>query len=247
MKLSLIAIPIILGNFQVNAFTITPITTATRTLTSTSSTSRRVPLKMFFAEDVKNDVKAENTDSENNDDDDDSMSMSMAGSIYDRLGFKEDQIGMNIDPEEVLQWIGDRDAMITRFMNDNDGLKKDEAEKEVDRFMMDAEMVKALITYEQKTAKGEVYGGDDGPDLFTLAIGGYAIYIFGSAAKRYLDGKAAADAIVDGVLGGGDSVVVSVGDVIDVAQSSGLTDFGQIDAVQNTIQAIQTTMDAISM
>jgi len=71
---------------------------------------------------------------------------------YERIGFTEATVGMGVDPVEVLQWLGTRDDLISRFIKDNKGLEKEKAEEEVDKFMMDTLMVNKFIAYEQKKA-----------------------------------------------------------------------------------------------
>lgn len=71
-------------------------------------------------------------------------------SIYDRIGFEEDKIAIGIDENELLQWLGNREDLIKRFMEDNKGFDRERAETEVDKFVMDSEMVNAFIQYEKK-------------------------------------------------------------------------------------------------
>lgn len=73
-----------------------------------------------------------------------------SSSEYGRIGFTEEKVAMGIDAVEVLQWLGTRDDLIARFIKDNKGMEQEQAESEVDKFMMDAEMVNRFISYEKK-------------------------------------------------------------------------------------------------
>lgn len=169
---------------------------------------------------------------------------SMSGSIYDKLGFEEDNIGIGIDPDDVLEWIGNRDDIIKRFVKDNDGkLNEEKAGKEADKFMMDSEMVNTLIMYERKKAAGEL--NTEGPafDWFTVLVGGYLVYVVGSTVKRSLDkqnidiDEDATGAAIDAVQGAVDAVSTSV----DIVQNT------LLDAVHTTVpDVIQTTIDIAS-
>jgi len=116
--------------------------------------------------------------------------------------------------------------MIERFKKDNSGMDDERAQKEVDKFMMDAEMVNALVTYEQKKSRGEIEVEFDTPqfDLFTLFISGYLVYVVGSIVKRTIDRQNAAALLNDD----------ATGQAADAVQ-------GAIDAVQVTADVIQNT------
>mmetsp|Transcript_27264 Transcript_27264/g.41025 ORF Transcript_27264/g.41025 Transcript_27264/m.41025 type:complete len:283 (+) Transcript_27264:52-900(+) len=175
---------------------------------------------------------------------------SMSGTIYDKLGFKEDQIAIGIDPDAVLEYIGTRDDIIARFQKDNEGLDEERAAKEADKFMMDSEMVNMLIAYEDKKARGELV--PDGPqfDWFTILVGGYLTFVIGSTIKRAMDRKAA---VIDGDVDIDGSVQVvpdaaSVQDAVNAVQ--GAVDLAQntiLDSVQSTVpDSIQNTIDIAS-
>ena len=116
--------------------------------------------------------------------------------------------------------------MILRFRKDNAGLEDAQAQKEVDKFMMDSEMVNKLIRYEQMKADGEISVDSGAPqfDWFTVLVGVYLVYVVTSIVKKSLDNR---NAIVDGVLDGG------------VDGSGGVT----TDAVQGAIEAVQSSVD----
>ncbi len=117
--------------------------------------------------------------------------------------------------------------MIARFKKDNSGLKDEQAEKEVDKFMMDSEMVNRLIRYEQMRANGEIQP-DMGPqfDWFTVLVGGYLVYVVSSIVKKSLDNRNTLPSMeVDGSGAvGGDAV-------------------GAVGAVQSAVEAVQSSVD----
>lgn len=116
--------------------------------------------------------------------------------------------------------------MIKRFKNDNNGLDDERAQKEVDKFMMDAEMVNTLIVYEQKKSRGELEPEETNQiDFFQLFISGYLVYVVGSIIKRQIDRQTTTGALLDGVDG-------------DAIQ-------GAVDAVQTSTDVIQTSLDVV--
>jgi len=75
--------------------------------------------------------------------------MAEEASIYERLGFKEEGIAIGIDPEEVLKYLGTRSDLIKRFVDDNPKFDEAKAAEEVDKFMLDAEMVSKFVAWEK--------------------------------------------------------------------------------------------------
>uniref|UniRef100_A0A7S2EB17 Uncharacterized protein n=1 Tax=Trieres chinensis TaxID=1514140 RepID=A0A7S2EB17_TRICV len=69
--------------------------------------------------------------------------------VYEKLGFSEDALAIGVEPEEVLKYLGTRDDIIAKFQRDNSDMTPDRAASEVDKFMMDAEMVDAFVKYEK--------------------------------------------------------------------------------------------------
>jgi hypothetical protein len=236
----------------------------TTSATSSSSSSKKKKKKNDTEKDTEKDTKSKPTKLNAKDDKEEKKeekeeekeeeiasmtggaTSSMSGSIYDKLGFEEDNIAIGIDPDDVLEWIGNRDDIIKRFVKDNDGkLNEERAGKEADKFMMDSEMVNTLIMYERKKAAGEL--NTDGPafDWFTVLVGGYLVYVVGSTVKRSLDkqnididiDEDVTGAAVDAVQGAVDAVSTSV----DIVQNTVL------DAVHTTVpDVIQTTIDIAS-
>lgn len=107
--------------------------------------------------------------------------------VYERLGFNEDQIAIGINPNEVLQWLGNRDDIVEKFTKDNKGMDADRIQQEVDKFMMDREMVESFIAYEKKKAdprnlKVEAEANLSDPSTW----GVYAVWIAGGAGFAYV-------------------------------------------------------------
>lgn len=57
-------------------------------------------------------------------------------SIYDKIGFAKENVALGIDPEEVYEYLGGRDELITKFKADVPKFDDARAALEVDKFMM---------------------------------------------------------------------------------------------------------------
>lgn len=216
MKL-LLKIALFLTASRVGAFSPMRPVTSTTSLDRmhVSSTGLRA---LYFAEEEQK--KTENDDSEVA-----SMSgakesdvESITGSIYDKLGFQEDQIALGINPEQVLEFIGTRDDIIERFKKDNTELDDERAQKEADKFMMDAEMVNMLMSYENRKSRGEIVSEGPEFDWFTVLVGGYLVYVVASVILKQLNRNGELDRMIQGV---------------------------QSDTVQGAVEAVQATSDAV--
>jgi len=109
---------------------------------------------------------------------------------YDRVGFPKDKVAIGVDPVEVLQWLGTRDDLIERFLSDNSKFDQERAETEVDKFMMDAEMVGAFIKYEKKKSDPKylrTVAEETLSDPGTWKI--YAVWITGGAGFAIVKNK----------------------------------------------------------
>jgi trehalose-6-phosphate synthase len=74
--------------------------------------------------------------------------------VYDELGFKEEQIALGINPEEVLQWLGTREDIITQLIEDNGNkIDRTKAELEVDKLLLDYEVVSKFMAYKKWAAE----------------------------------------------------------------------------------------------
>ena len=104
-------------------------------------------------------------------------------SIYDKIGFAKDNVAMGIDAEEVFEYLGGRDELIVKFQKDCPHFDTARASLEVDKFMMDAEMVNAVIVY-QKRRRAAIAAGSDLPAVPQKLdpiqeYGTYALFIGG--------------------------------------------------------------------
>lgn len=110
--------------------------------------------------------------------------------VYGRLGIEEDEIAIGIDANEVFQWLGTRDDIIAKFMRDNKKMELEQADAEIKRFMMDAEMVNAFIAYEKKKADPN-FVRDSVEEQFSdpSTLSTYAIWITGGIGAAYLKNR----------------------------------------------------------
>ena len=80
-----------------------------------------------------------------------------------------------------------REDIIGRFQRDNKGMERERAEAEVDKFMMDAEMVNAFIAYEKKkTEPGYLKSQAEATLSDPQTWGTYAAWIIGGAGFAYV-------------------------------------------------------------
>lgn len=110
--------------------------------------------------------------------------------IYGRLGIQEDEIAIGIDANEIFQWLGTRDEIIAKFMKDNKKMEQEQAEAEIKRFLMDAEVVNSFISYEKKKADPNFIRDSveaEFSDPATLST--YAIWISGGVGFAYLKNR----------------------------------------------------------
>jgi len=107
--------------------------------------------------------------------------------IFDRLGFKEDEVAIGIDPKKVLQYLGNRDAIVEKFTSDNKGMEKDQIDIEVNKFMMDVEMVNSFIQYEVKKSDPK-FRKDEAEQSLTDPgnLSSYASFLIGGAGFAYV-------------------------------------------------------------
>mmetsp|Transcript_18112 Transcript_18112/g.39222 ORF Transcript_18112/g.39222 Transcript_18112/m.39222 type:complete len:225 (-) Transcript_18112:100-774(-) len=103
-------------------------------------------------------------------------------SIYEKIGFAQENVALGIDPEEVYEYLGGRDELITKFKADVPKFDDARAALEVDKFMLDAEMVNAVIKYQKRRREGNVSAGGGGgeyePDRVS-EVATYALFIGG--------------------------------------------------------------------
>jgi len=154
---------------EVESFSVVPLVGQVSSSSTTCYDSRP-----FFADETDNS-------------DNKSRTSTSSSTIYDRLGISEDQIAIGVDANEVLQWLGNKEDIIAKFMKDNKSMTKEIAETEVGKFMMDAEMVRAFVEYEKKKSDPKFYREDAErrlSDPSTWAT--YAIWITAGAGFAYV-------------------------------------------------------------
>jgi len=76
-------------------------------------------------------------------------------SIYERIGVEEDEIGMGIDPEAVLEWIGTRDKLEAKILEDNPKFDKSRVVEEASKLYMDADVLNLMIKFNEKMSDPE--------------------------------------------------------------------------------------------
>lgn len=136
--------------------------------TSFARTASRAPLRSSVAV-----VDGDSSSTATSDDDD----------IYEKIGFAKDNVALGIDANEVYEYLGGREELIAKFQKDCPHFDTARASLEVDKFLMDAEMVNAVITY-QKRRRAAIAAGSDLPtepqklDPVT-EYGTYALFIAG--------------------------------------------------------------------
>lgn len=69
------------------------------------------------------------------------------------LGVEEEKLALGIDPDEVLQFIGTREDLMNRIQTDIPKFSPAETSLEVDKFLMDGEMLDTFIKYNQRKAE----------------------------------------------------------------------------------------------
>lgn len=115
------------------------------------------------------------------------------------IGVDPDDLAIGINPSEFLEWIGTRNDLITKMESDFKKFNREKVEKEVDKFMLDAEGVNMYIRYlkdkEENPGKYAQQALEDELSLSnpkTLAtygawlVGGLS---FGAIRKEFIDPK----------------------------------------------------------
>lgn len=104
--------------------------------------------------------------------------------IYDKIGFPEEKIALGIDPNQVKEWIGNRDTLIAKFQEDNKEMDAERISLEVDKFMMDAELVNYYIDYQKRKASGWVEKQKNPPpSILTIVLSGYIAFVVFNSIK----------------------------------------------------------------
>lgn len=111
-------------------------------------------------------------------------------SVYDKLGITKDELGMGVNPDEVLQWIGTRAEMVEKTMADIPKFDRNQAELEVGKYLMDPEAINYHIEFKKRLAENPgMIAPEEKEGIFsfrTLVIV-YVTYVFGEVFyKRFL-------------------------------------------------------------
>eukprot|EP00565_Helicotheca_tamesis_P009104 CAMPEP_0185728630 /NCGR_PEP_ID=MMETSP1171-20130828/3963_1 /TAXON_ID=374046 /ORGANISM="Helicotheca tamensis, Strain CCMP826" /LENGTH=254 /DNA_ID=CAMNT_0028397357 /DNA_START=64 /DNA_END=828 /DNA_ORIENTATION=- len=186
-------------------------------------------------------------------------------SIYEKIGFKEDDIAMGLDPEEILEFMGNRDDIVKKFKEDNKSFDDARVELEVNKFMMDYENCMRWITYGKKIKyeaakpKIEEPPTPSGADLKQQAADNfadpsvfatYAAWIGGGAGFALFKNQIAEPKFASGEwsdihLNIGDWLTNLAGPGADVVTPA----IGQADSVISStvpVEAVQSTVEAVA-
>lgn len=150
--------------------------------------------------------------------------------IYDKIGFSEENVALGIDPFQVAEWIGDREAIYTKIKDDNKDFDEARVNLEVEKFMMDAELVNFYIEYQKRKAAGTLEEKRNAPpSLLTIVLGAYVSFVaFNSLKGIFFKNEEAIDAESS------DSVVQNMSDTVQNMNSSNM----MINAVANVVQNV---------
>ena len=132
------------------------------------------------------------------------------------LGVEEEKLALGIDPDEVLEFIGTRDDLIAKFKEDIPKFSDAEVSAEVDKFLMDGEMLDLWIKYQQRIREDPnwepQYAPEEGPVAKVVNfVSQYAIWIIGGILLKdtvtaYMakngGGEGEADVLVSSALDG---------------------------------------------
>ncbi|EED87044.1 predicted protein [Thalassiosira pseudonana CCMP1335] len=72
---------------------------------------------------------------------------------FNVLGVEEEKLAMGIEPEEVLEFIGTKQDLLNKFQQDIPKFSPTQVEIEVNKFLMDGEMLDLYIKYAQRKAE----------------------------------------------------------------------------------------------
>lgn len=106
----------------------------------------------------------------------------------------EERLALGIDPDEVLEFLGTREDLINKFQADIPKLSTDRtlAESEVDKFLVDGEMLDLFIKYSQRKREDPTwepqYAPDDNSPIGKISsfASQYAIWIVGGILLKDL-------------------------------------------------------------
>jgi len=114
---------------------------------------------------------------------------------YQILGVEEEKLALGIDAEEVLEFIGTREDLVSKFQADIPTLSPTQLQAEVEKFLMDGEMLDIYIKYNQRKAEDPdwepIYAPEDNSPLRKAVdfVSQYGFYVvLGVLAKDIIDG-----------------------------------------------------------
>jgi len=96
-----------------------------------------------------------------------------------------EKLALGIDPDEVLEYIGTREDLVVKFQNDIPKFTPEEVVVEVDKFLLDGEMLDLMIKYSQRKKEDPEWEPkyaevDDSPfNAVVNFVSQYAIWIVG--------------------------------------------------------------------
>lgn len=115
--------------------------------------------------------------------------------VYEQLGIEQGKLALGVKSSEVMQYIGTREDLITKTLADIPAFDRSQAEAEIDKFLMDAEMMNMYIQYGKEVERDPnfvVPDNEEDEGLFSVknvvfAYGGYvAVTALPTIFRRYV-------------------------------------------------------------
>lgn len=165
-------------------------------------------------------------------------------SPYEKFGLPEDKVALGVNMTDVLLWLGTREDMVQKAMDDVDKFDRQKAGDEIDKYMMDAEMVNLYIEYKKRKAENPDMvippEEEEGPFNFRNFLILYIVYVAGETLyKKYEESQApVVEGIADAAAAVSAAVDAPAAALESVATATILENFavvgGAIDAVTTT-------------
>merc|ERR1712176_241561 len=100
---------------------------------------------------------------------------------YEKFGLPEDKVAIGVNMTEVLNYLGTREDLISKAMDDIKSFDRKKAEDEIDKFMLDSEMVALFIEYKKRKEENPnlVIPPEPTEGLFSFRniVGAYLVYL----------------------------------------------------------------------